>query len=35
MRMAESRNEILRISRRYRKHDMKEIQVPGNKEISN
>ena len=35
MRMAESRNEILRISRRDRKHDKKEIQVPENKEISN
>ena len=35
MRMAKSRNEILRISRRDRKHDMKEIQVPENKEISN
>ena len=33
--MAESRNEILRISRRDRKHDNKEIQVPENKEISN
>ena len=31
----ESRNEILRISRRDRKHDKKEIQVPENKEISN
>ena len=35
MRMAESRNGILRISRRDRKHDMKEIQVPENTEISN
>ena len=35
MRMADSRNEILRISRRDRKHDKKEIQVPENKEISN
>ena len=35
MRMTESRNEILRISRRDIKHDMKEIQVPENKEISN
>ena len=35
MRMAESRNKILRISRRDRKHDKKEIQVPENKEISN
>ena len=34
MRMTESRNEILRISRRDRKHDMKRIQVPENKEIS-
>ena len=35
MRMAESRNEILRISRRDRKHDKKDIRVPENKEISN
>ena len=35
MRMIESRNEILRISRRDRKHDKKEIRVPENKEISN
>lgn len=35
MRMAKSRNEILRISRRDIKHDKKEIQVPENKEISN
>ena len=35
MRMAELRNEILRISRRDKKHDKKEIQVPENKEISN
>ena len=35
MRMAESKNEILRIWRRDRKYDMKEIQVPENKEISN
>ena len=35
MRMADSRNEILRISRRDRKHDKKEIQVPENKVISN
>ena len=35
MRMAKSKNEILRISRRDIKHDKKEIQVPENKEISN
>ena len=33
--MAESRNERLKISRRDRKHDKKEIQVPENKEKSN
>ena len=35
MRMPESSNEILRISRRDRKYDKKEIQVPEHKEISN
>ena len=33
MRMAESRNERLKISRRDRKHDKKEIQVPENKNL--
>ena len=36
MRMAESRNERLKISRRDIKHDKKEIQLPENKKkISN
>ena len=35
MRMAESRNEILRILRRDRNHEKKEIHVHEKKEISN